>query len=464
MSEPVTPDANARSGGDVDDEVRPSWSRSNRLLPRTVVRPLQEFLQTSTAGAALLLVAVVVAVAWASSPWKSGYQSLFATELSVRLGSLVRLDEDLLFWVNNGLMAVFFLVIGLEIKREVVSGELRRLRVASVPIVAALGGMVVPALIYLAIAGADAGRGWAIPMATDIAFALGVVTLAAAHAPPSLKPLLLTLAIVDDIGTIIVIAIFYTGGIAAGPLVVACAIVALIASANAVHIRSLPVYAVLGAALWYATYRAGIHPTIAGVAMALLTPVAPFQRPATVSRQARRTADETSDDPDPVDADAPRWLRLAWLSREAVSPLARTEHALLPWASFVILPVFALANAGVELSLSRLASALTAPVAVGIFAARVLGKPLGVVLGSWLTVRSGIGRLAPDIGWVHVAGMGATAGIGFAVALFIAELAFPPGQALDEAKTAILAAALVAGLAGYVILRIVPATRPEDAQ
>jgi len=463
MSEPVTPDAKAPSGGDVADEVRPSWSRSDRLLPRTVVRPLQEFLQTSTAGAALLLIAVVVAVAWASSPWKSGYQALFATELSFRLGSLVHIDEDLLFWVNDGLMTVYFLVIGLEIKREVVSGELRKLRVASLPIVGALGGMVVPALIYLAIAGDDAGRGWAIPMATDIAFALGVLTVAAAHAPASLKPLLLTLAIVDDIGTIIVIAIFYTGGIAAGPLLAACAIVGLIVLANSVHMRFLPVYAVLGAALWYATHQAGIHPTIAGVALALLTPAAPFQRPAAVSSQARRTADETSDDPDPVDADAPAWLRLAWLAREAVSPVTRTEHTLLGWASFVILPIFALANAGVELSPSRLAAALTAPVALGIFAARVLGKPLGVVLGSWLTVRSGAARLAPDVGWGHVTGMGATAGIGFAVALFIAELAFPPGQTLDEAKTAILAAALVAGVAGYVILRIAPSPPARSA-
>lgn len=458
MPEPVTPAPTAHDAErDAPDEVRPSWLHSDRLLPRTILRPLQEFLQTSTAGAAMLLVAAVVAVAWASSPWKAGYESLFATELSVRLGTLVHLDEDVLFWVNEGLMAVYFLVIGLEIKREVVSGELRRLRVASVPVAAALGGMVVPALIYLAVAGDEAGRGWAIVMATDIAFALGVLTLAAVHAPPELKPLMLTLAIVDDLATIVVIAIFYTGGIAVGPLTIAAAIVVVIALANAVHIRSLLVYAVLGAGLWYATYRAGIHPTIAGVALAVLTPVHPFQAPAVVSRQARRTADETSDEPDPADADAPRWLRLAWLSREAVSPLARTEHALLPWASLVILPLFALANAGVELSPSRLAAVFTAPVALGIFVARVAGKPIGVLLGSWLTVRSGVGRLPPGVGWKHVSGMGATAGIGFAVALFIADLAFPAGAVLDEAKTAILAAAVTAGLVGYVILRVVPA-------
>jgi Na+:H+ antiporter, NhaA family len=451
----------ARPGNDGIDDLRPSWSRSDRLVPRTVVRPLQEFLQTSTASASLLFLAVVAALVWANSPWKAGYESVFATEIAVRVGSIVDLDEDLHFWVNDGLMALFFLVVGLEIKREVVSGELRRLRVATLPVMAALGGMVAPALIYLAVAGGgEAARGWGVPMATDIAFALGVLALAASYASPRLKPLLLTLAIVDDIGAIIVIAIVYTGGVETAALIVAFAIVGVIALANAVHIRSVLVYAGLGAALWYATYRAGIHPTIAGVVLGLLTPATPFQRPAAVSEQARRTADETSDDPGR--ADDHWWLRLAWLSREAVSPLARTEHALLPWTSFVILPIFALANAGVEISLAGLEAALTAPVSVGIFLGLVLGKPIGVLAGSLVAVRSGLGRLGSDVGWGDLTGMGMTAGIGFTVALFIAELAFPQGAMLDEAKIAILAASLVAGSAGYVTLRLAPSPgRPE---
>ena len=421
------------------------------------MRPLQEFLQTSTASASLLLLAVVVALAWANSPWNASYEALFSTQLTVRLGTLIDLEGDLHFWINDGLMALFFLVVGLEIKREVVSGELRRLRVAALPIMAAIGGMVAPALIYLAIVGGGgAGRGWGIPMATDIAFALGVLALATSYASPRLRPLLLTLAIVDDIGAIIVIAIFYTGGVETTAFLAALLIVGLIVIANAVHIRFLLFYIGLGAALWYATYEAGIHPTIAGVVLGLLTPAAPFQRPAAVSEEAHRTADETSDHPEPVDDDAQWWIRLAWLSREAVSPLARTEHALLPWTSFVILPLFALANAGVELSLTRLQAALTAPVAAGVFLGLVLGKPLGVLAGSLLTVRSGLGRLAEDIGWGDLSGMGMTAGIGFTVALFIAELAFPSGPRLDEAKTAILAASLVAGVLGYVILRVVP--------
>jgi len=465
MSEPVTPDAKALSGGDVADEVRPSWSRSDRLVPRRVVQPLQEFLQTSTASASLLFAAVVAALVWANSPWKASYETLFNASFSLRLGSIA-IDEDVHFLVNDGLMALFFLVVvGLEIKREVVSGELRKLRVATLPILAAIGGMAAPALIYLAIAGSgDAARGWGIAMATDIAFALGVLALAAGHASPSLRPLLLAVAIVDDLGAILVIAIFYTGGVDVPSLLVAFAVVGLIALANAVHMRFILVYVGLGVVLWYATYRAGIHPTIAGAALGLLTPAAAFQPPSAVSDEARRIADETRDEPQPIDDDAPLWLRLAWLSREAISPLARAEHALLPWTSFAILPIFALANAGVELSLGRLSDALSAPVSVGVFVGLVLGKPLGVLAGSLISVRSGLGRLSDDVGWGDLAGMGMTAGIGFTVALFIAELAFPDGPRLDEAKMAILAGSLVAGVAGYVTLRMSPSPGVPRAQ
>ena len=453
VSEPVGPNVPPPA----DEALRPSWSRSDRLVPRRVVRPLQEFLQTSTAGAAMLSVAVVAALAWANSPWRESYDQLFSAPIAFYLGSLVTIDEDVHFLVNDGLMALFFLVVGLEIKREVVSGELRKLRVATLPVLAAIGGMAAPALIYLAIAGGgQTARGWGIPMATDIAFALGVLALAAAHASPSLRPLLLAVAIVDDLGAILVIAIAYTGGVEVAPLLAAFGVIALIVLANAVHMRSLLVYVGLGVVLWYATYRAGIHPTIAGAALGLLTPAAPFQAPSAVSEQARRTADETRDEPKPIDDDAPLWSRLAWLSREAVSPLARAEHALLPWTSFVILPLFALANAGIEISLDRMSAALSAPVAVGVFCGLVLGKPIGVLAGSLLAVRSGLGRLSSEVGWGDLTGMGMTAGIGFTVALFIAELAFPGGPRLDEAKMAILAGSLVAGVVGSVTLRLAP--------
>jgi NhaA family Na+:H+ antiporter len=296
-------------------------------------------------------------------------------------------------------------------------------------------------------------------MATDIAFALGALTLAAAYAPTSLKPLLLTLAIVDDIGAIIVIALFYSSGVAMTPLVIAVAIVLAIVGLQRIHVRAALPYLLLGVGLWYATLRAGIHPTIAGVVLGLLTPAVPFQRPAAVSAEARRVADETADDPEPPDEDAHLWLRLSGLSKEAVSPLARVEHVLLPWSSFVILPIFALANAGVELSWSALADVVTTPLGLGILLGLTLGKPIGVLAGSYLAVRTRLGVLNRDIGWGDLTGMGAMAGIGFTVALFIAGLAFRSGDELDVAKVAILVASSIAALLGFVVLRVSPSPR-----
>jgi Na+:H+ antiporter, NhaA family len=437
--------------------IRMPWARSDRLVPRTVLRPLQEFLDTAIAGSVLLLGAVVLALVWVNSPWRESYSRVWDTQVSLQLGNLVDLNEDLHFWVNDGLMALFFLVVGLEIKREVTSGELRHIRAAIVPVLAAVGGMAVPALVYLAVAGGGAtGRGWGIPMATDIAFALGALTLAARYASPTLKPLLLTLAIADDIGAILVIAIFYTGGFEWGALAAAVAVVVLVVVAARNHVRAQVVYVALGVALWYLTYRAGINPTIAGVVLGLVTPAVPLQRPRAVSAEAHRIADETEDEPRPPDADDHWWMRLAWLSREAVSPMARTEHALLPWTSFVILPLFALANAGVELSARSIRDAATGAVGIGIFLGLVLGKPLGVAVGSFVATKTGLGRLPDAVGWGDLAGMGFTAGIGFTVALFIAELAFPDGPLLDQAKISILVASLVAGIVGYVVLRIAP--------
>ncbi len=458
MSESGTP-----TPGPGRPAVEPTWSRSDRAVPRVVLRPLQEFLQTATSGAILLFAAVVIALLWANSPWKVAYEELWLTRVSVGVGSWA-IDKDLRFWIDDGLMALFFVLVGLEIKREVVSGELRDPRAAALPALAAIGGMVVPALVYVAVAGRTAPGGWGVPMATDIAFALGVLTLAAAHAPPSLKSLLLTLAIVDDIGAIIVIAVFYSDGVVWWWLLVALSLTALVLVSQTIKIRATGVYLLLGVALWYATYRAGVHPTIAGVVLGLLTPAHPFQRPAAVSEEAHRVADETMDDPEPPDADATAWLRLAWLSREAVSPLARVEHVLLPWSSFVILPLFALANAGVTLTGGVVGNALTSVVALGIVLGLVLGKPIGVVLASAAGVRTGVGRLAPGVDWSHMAGLGMTAGVGFTMALFIAGLAFEGDPVrLGYAKVAILAASVIAGAAGYVLFRLLPArVAPEQ--
>jgi Na+:H+ antiporter, NhaA family len=450
MSESRTPPPGPARPG-----VEPTWSRSDRTVPRVVLRPLQEFLQTATSGAILLFAAVVVALLWANSPWKDAYEELWLTRVSVGVGSWA-IDKDIRFWIDDGLMALFFLLVGLEIKRELVSGELRDRRAAMLPALAAVGGMIVPALVYVAVAGRTAPGGWGVPMATDIAFALGVLALAAAHVPSPLKSLLLTLAIVDDIGAILVIALFYSDGVDWPWLLTALSVIALVLAAQKIKIRASGVYLLLGVVLWYATYRAGIHPTIAGVVLGLLTPAHPFQRPGAVSEEAHRVADETMDEPEPPDADATAWLRLAWLSREAVSPLARVEHALLPWSSFVILPLFALANAGVTLTGGVVGNALTSVVALGIVLGLVLGKPIGVFLASAIGVRTGVGRLAPGVAWGHMAGLGMTAGVGFTMALFVAGLAFEGAPLrLAYAKVAILAASVIAGVAGYVLFRFV---------
>jgi NhaA family Na+:H+ antiporter len=448
-------------------DIRLPWSRSDRLIARRVVRPLQEFLSTSTASGILLLGAAVLALLWANSPWGSVYERFWSTPVDVRIGDRV-IGEDLRHWVNDGLMSLFFLVVGLEIKREFKTGELREWRAAALPVVAAIGGMVVPALIYLALnAGGDGSRGWGIPMATDIAFALGVLLLAARHAPAGLKPFILTLAIVDDIGAIVVIALFYAGGVAIEFLLAAAAVCGLMLALRRIGVRATYVFVGLGSIVWLATSASGIHPTIAGVVLGLLAPAVPYQRPHAVSEEARRTADLTVDEPDPPDADARHWLWLAWLSRESVSPLARTEHALLPWTSFAIVPIFAFANAGVRLSADRLGDAITSPVALGVLLGLVVGKILGISGAAGLALSTGIARLPAGVRFSHLTGAAGVAGIGFTVSLFIADLAFADRSMVDEAKIGILAASILAGLVGWLILRSAPTvveTRADETR
>ena len=446
-------------------EIRRPWARSDRPVPRRILRPLQEFLETSTAGALVLLGAVVVALAWANSPWDGAYHALFSTQVSVGIGDLAVVG-DLHFWINEGLMAVFFLVAGLEIKRELTTGELRRPRAALLPVIAAAAGMAAPALLYLAIVGTGPGsRGWAIPMATDVAFALGVLALAAARAPSGLRPLLLALAIVDDIGSVVVVAFFSAEAVSAVWLGAAIAVAASVVLLPRIHIRATVIYVALGVALWYAMYRAGIHPALAGVVVGLLTPSEPFQRPHAVSEEAHRVADRTEDDPSPPDADAHEWLRLAELSRDAVSPLTRVEHLLLPWSSFVVLPLFALANMGVELSASSLAAAAGSVVAWAILVARIGGKVIGIWGGTLAASRLRLVDLPVGVRSRHLLGMAVAAGTGFTVSLFIAEVTFGTGSPLlSHVKIALLTTSVLSGVLGWAVLRLVApaASHPRD--
>ena len=409
-----------------------------RSLPRAVTR----FLETETSGGALLLAAAVVAMVWANLA-TAAYERFWHTDVVLQIGT-IGFDDDLRHFVNDGLMAVFFLVVGLEIKRELVTGDLRDRRTAALPVIAAVGGMVAPAAIYAVInAGTVGGDGWGIPMATDIAFALGILALLGSRVPSTLKLFLLTLAIVDDIGAILVIAIFYAGDIDLTALAIAGAAAAASLCLRRLRVHWAAVHVALGVTCWLAIFSSGVHATIAGVVFGLLTPARPLAPAAVV----RRWSDDISDEPT-----ATELHELMNVARESVSPAERLQYLLHPVSSFVIVPVFALANAGVVLR----ADAFDAPgargVAAGVIGGLVVGKLVGIVGASWLAVRSRVASLPPEVGWWELAGAAGLAGIGFTVSLFVTNLAFEEPALQAAAKLAVLIASAVASVVGAVVL------------
>jgi Na+:H+ antiporter, NhaA family len=419
----------------------PTFLASEQPLAR-FARPIARFLQVEAAGGLLLVAAAVVALVWANSPWQDSYHTLWSTPIQLRIGSF-DFSEDLGHFVNDGLMAIFFFVVGLEIKREFVAGELRDRRAAAIPVIAALGGMIVPACIYAVINVGQPGQGgWGIPMATDIAFAVGALALLGPRVPPALKVFLLTLAIVDDIGAIAVIAVFYSDGIRPAYLVAAVLLVVVVVALRRLGVNYPPVYVALALVLWAVIYQSGVHATIAGVILGLLTPARPVQRrpdPGAIGRYLGQ------DDIGPRQArDASRAVT------QTVSKCERLEDLLHPWTSFVIVPLFALANAGITID----GSSLTNPSAafVGVVAGLLVGKPLGVMAASWIAVRLHLGQLPQGVSWTQMVGAAILAGIGFTVSLFIADLAFSSEALQADAKLAILVASVVASLAGAAIL------------
>ena len=420
-------------------------------MPRLFLRPLQDFLHLEAAGGLVLLVATIVALVWANVNYSS-YQDLWSTEVTLRIGSFSEI-EDLQHVVNDGLMALFFLVVGLEVKRELAVGELSTRQAALLPLFAAVGGMILPAAIFLGVMGGAAGSsGWGIPMATDVAFALGALAALGSRVPGALVAFLLGVAVIDDIGAILVVAFYYTEAINFAWLAGAVAGLLLIVALQRIHVRYIGVYVVLGIVVWFATFESGVHATIAGVVLGLLTPVRPFQDPAAVSAEAIRIAAATDDHPDEPDADAHHWRRLAWLSREAMSPLERVEHGLHQWSSFVVLPIFALANAGIVLNAAAFDAATQTPLASAVALGLVAGKTIGLTAGVALAVWLGLSRLPEGVRWAHVVGIGALAGIGFTVSLFITGLAFSDPATIDASKIGVLGGSAIAGVAGLALL------------
>ena len=426
------------------------YSRRDSLVPRLVVQPLQRFAHLETSSGVLLALMAVAALVWANSAWHDSYTHLWETEIGLDVGSW-GLHLTLHEWINDAAMAIFFFVVGMEIKRELVHGQLRDPRAAALPVIAAVGGMVVPAGIYLAFnAGGPAGGGWGIPMATDIAFAVGALSLVGKSLPSSLKVFLLTLAVADDLGAIAVIAIFYSDGVLFSWLTVVAATAIAVYGLQRANVRWLAPYVLLAVVMWYATLSSGIHATIAGVILGFLTPSLPFHPPKRAAQVLhgalnRVTATEPGDS---ADLDEYELLEVSRLSREAVSPLARLETTLHPWSAYLILPLFALANAGVRVAGTDIGEMLTRPVTLGVLFGLVVGKPLGVVLAAWIATKLRVGVLPAGVTWPQVTAVGMFAGIGFTVALFVAGLSFTDADLTDGSKIGILIASVVAAVVG----------------
>ena len=400
-----------------------------------------------SASAALLLVATAAALAWANSPWPESYDTVWGTELAVRLGdSLVALD--LRHWVNDGLMVFFFYVVGLEVRRELVLGELADRRRAAVPVAAALTGLAVPALLYLAIAPAGPAQGaWGVVISTDTAFMLGVLALIGPACPTQLRVFLLTLSVADDVGALTVIALVFTDHLRPVPLLLAAAGIAVTVLLRRLEVWRGPAYFVLAAGIWLATFESGVHPTIAGVVIALLVPTYAPRRDDVES--AARAARRWRQSPDPALARS-----AGLLITRSVSPNDRLQRLWSPWTSLVVVPLFALANAGVRLDGDSLRAAATSRVTLAVVVGLVLGKPLGVWLGATVAVRLGLGAIGPGLSRTALAGGASLTGIGFTISLFIVDLALDDGPLADDARAGVIAASLLASALAWVIFRV----------
>jgi Na+:H+ antiporter, NhaA family len=442
-------------GSDPPGAPPQAWKPLARLA-RIAAGQLDLFFHTEAASGILLLAAAAVALAWANSPWAASYVALWHTSVGFHVGHFA-FRNSLEWFVNDVLMAIFFFTVGMEIRKEIHDGDLSEWRRAALPLVAALGGMVAPALLFLSLSRGEARSGWGIPMATDIAFAGGVMALLGKRVPHSLRMLLLALAVIDDLGAILVIACFYSSGIAVSGIAVASLGVALIVLLRAIGVRQFSAYILPGAIVWGGTYASGVHPTIAGVLIGLLTPVQAWLGPQGFVDEARMHAQRVSEqlDDSSVSADEPGGplRKVQPARREAISPAEFLIDALHPWVAFLIMPVFALANAGVNVHGVRF-SGSTREVVLGTTLGLVVGKPLGIVAVSALALRARVSVLPEGLGLRHVVLLGIVAGIGFTMSLFIAQLAFSDGALLGAAKVGVLAASTLAMVLGLAIGRL----------
>lgn len=433
-------------------------------LIRRIIYPLQQFIQAESFSGILLMFVTLIALAWANSPWAETYTNTWNTPLTIAFGDF-GLTKAAILWINDGLMAIFFFVVGLEIKREMLMGELASLKSAAFPVVAAIGGMLVPALIYFFLNQNTAGvSGWGIPMATDIAFALGILTLLGNRVPLSLKLFLVAFAIVDDIGAVLVIALFYTAEVDFVFLFGAMLVFGILLILSAVKVRNIWLYTLLGIVMWVLFLKSGVHATIAGILLAITIPARSKITEKEFVQSTNHIMEELQTVYAPVqnsereleETEEEQYQAAVYTiednCEEALSPLHRLEHSLHPWVAFAIMPIFALANAGIYID-ANLTSGFSNPISWGIILGLVLGKPIGIMIFTWLASVTGLVSKPASFTWLQVVGAGLLGGIGFTMSIFIANLAFVGSPFLAQAKLAILSASFVAGVVAYLLLR-----------
>lgn len=445
--------------------AKPTLSRPSPYLPdvpiRRWTRPLARFLEIESASGIVLLICTLTALVLANTKAAEDYHALWHTYIGFEFGGFKLGGEFGHFFINDVLMTIFFFVVGLEIKRELVAGELRDPRKAALPVAAALGGMLVPAGIYLALMSSRLGqpemRGWGVPMATDIAFVVGVMAVFGKRFPFSLKIMILSLAIADDIGAVIVIAVFYSGGLSWLALGLAALGFGLVYTLNRIGVRAVPTYVVVGAFIWLAVYKSGVHPTVSGVLLGLLTPSNAWIGDKTLIEVLQDALDNAPG----VGSDRyDRLQQVQFTAREGISPLERLEVGLHPWVAFIIMPLFAVANAGVHVDVSELTSPIAQSVALGL----LIGKPVGIVVFSYLSLRLGIAKLPEGVSWPVLLGGGCLAGIGFTMSLFVAGLAFSDHpEMLAAAKLGTLLGSALSVVVGTVVLLVVLRKQTDSA-
>ena len=431
--------------------------RQSAYIVRAVRGPIQSFIHTEEVGALFLLVAASAALVWINSPWSASYVDFWHIEISFDI-HVFAISEDLRHLVNEGLMAVFFFVVGLEIKRELVHGELSTFRKAILPVVAAVGGMSAPAVIYVLFNySGDYLVGWGIPMATDIAFAVGILALLGRRVPTELRVFLLGLAIVDDLGAIGVIAAFYTEAINWTNLGLGVGFFIAIALCVRFGIRSIGFYLVMCVVMWLFFLESGIHATLAGVLIATIVPSKPDLSRNDYAVAAKELLHDFDIAMERKDDEKAQTIvaQIENLSRRTEEPLERLEETIHPWVSFVVLPLFALANAAIVFDADTLSAALESQVTLGIALGLLIGNPLGILGLTWLAIKFGLAELPRGVGWRHILGVGFLAGIGFTVAIFISDIAFNDPSLVDQAKLGVFAASLLAGAIGYLLLRTI---------